>query len=93
MIVMKFGGTSVEDAAAIDRAACIVRERLAQKPVVVVSAMAKVTDQLVAMARAAGTGDRKTALDLARGLRERTARHRPVQRNSSRTGSHVRRAG
>ena len=39
MIVMKFGGTSVEDAAAIDRAAKIVRGRLAEDPVVVVSAL------------------------------------------------------
>ena len=36
MIVMKFGGTSVEDAKAIDRVASIVQGRLAQKPVVVV---------------------------------------------------------
>src|SRR5713226_1550678 len=71
MIVMKFGGTSVEDANAIDRAAKIVHGRLAQRPVVVVSAMSKVTDQLLAMGRAAGAGDRKTALKLARGLRER----------------------
>jgi len=71
MIVMKFGGTSVEDAAAIDRAACIVRERLPENPVVVVSALAKVTDQLLAMARAAGAGDREQALQLCRALRER----------------------
>ena len=71
MIVMKFGGTSVEDASAIDRAACIVRERLPEKPVVVVSALAKVTDQLLAMARAAGAGDREKAIQLARALRER----------------------
>jgi aspartate kinase len=71
MIVMKFGGTSVQDAKAIERAAAIVKARLAQKPVVVVSAMAKVTDQLLAMARAAGSGDRKTALNLSRALRER----------------------
>jgi len=71
MIVMKFGGTSVQDANAIARAATIVKQRLAQRPVVVVSALAKVTDQLLTMARAAGTGDRKTALDLSRGLRER----------------------
>src|SRR5437762_6575788 len=45
MIVMKFGGTSVQDAKAIERAAAIVKGRAAQKPVVVVSAMAKVTDQ------------------------------------------------
>ena len=36
MIVMKFGGTSVEDARAIERVAAIVKDRLAQKPVVVV---------------------------------------------------------
>jgi aspartate kinase len=71
MIVMKFGGTSVQDATAIERAAAIVKGRLAKKPVVVVSAMAKVTDQLLTMARAAGSGDRKTALSLSRALRER----------------------
>src|SRR6201982_2993575 len=71
MMVMKFGGTSVQDAKAIERAAAIVKGRAAQKPVVVVSAMAKVTDQLLTMARAAGNGDRKTALSLARELRER----------------------
>ena len=42
----------------------IVKERLPQRPVVVVSAMAKVTDQLLNMARAAGAGDRDTALKL-----------------------------
>jgi aspartate kinase len=70
-IVMKFGGTSVGDAKAIERVAEIVRERLPQRPVVVVSAMARVTDQLLKMAHSAGTGDRKTALTLARELRER----------------------
>ena len=71
MIVMKFGGTSVEDAKAIDRVASIVEGRLAQQPVVVVSAMAKVTDTLLTMARAAGEGERKTALKLCRSLQER----------------------
>ncbi|MGI9103318.1 MAG: lysine-sensitive aspartokinase 3 [Terriglobales bacterium] len=70
-VVMKFGGTSVEDSTAIDRAAQIVCSRLQQGPIVVVSAMAKVTDQLVAMARAAGAGDRDTALQLSRAVRER----------------------
>src|SRR5579884_894728 len=70
-IVMKFGGTSVGDAKAIERLVSIVRERVPQHPVVVVSAMARVTDQLLQMARAAGSGDRKTALTLARELRER----------------------
>jgi aspartate kinase len=71
MIVMKFGGTSVQDADAITRVSEIVKERLTDKPVVVVSAMAKVTDQLLSMARAAGSGDRETALSLSRALRER----------------------
>lgn len=71
MIVMKFGGTSVEDAAAIERAAAIVRDRLPQSPVVVVSAMARVTDQLLAMGRCAGAGDRDKALELSRSIRER----------------------
>lgn len=70
-IVMKFGGTSVADAKAIEGVVSIVRERLPQHPVVVVSAMARVTDQLLQIARAAGAGDRKTALTLARELRER----------------------
>src|SRR5690242_12472011 len=71
MIVMKFGGTSVEDAKAINRAAQIVKGRLDQRPVVVVSAMARITDQLLETARAAGSGDRKSALKLSRALRER----------------------
>jgi len=68
---MKFGGTSVEDATAIDRVASIVKARLSEHPFVVVSAMAKVTDQLLAMAAAAGRGEREQALDICRSLRER----------------------
>src|SRR5437868_8757821 len=71
MIVMKFGGTSVEDAAAIERAAAIVRQRLPQQPVVIVSALAGVTDQLVCMSETAASGDREAALQLARKVRER----------------------
>jgi aspartate kinase len=71
MIVMKFGGTSVEDAAAMKRAAEIVRGRLPQRPVVVVSAMAKITDQLLAMAQSAGKGESAAALESARRMRER----------------------
>jgi len=71
MIVMKFGGTSVEDSAAIDRAARIVAGRRERLPVVVVSAMSKVTDQLLGAGNAAGNGDAAKALDLSRGLRER----------------------
>ncbi len=62
MIVMKFGGSSVESAAAIDRVASIVRARLERKPVVVVSAMGKTTNRLLAIAQSAVSGDRAGAL-------------------------------
>ena len=72
---MKFGGTSVEDATAITRTAGIVAGRLAKglQPVVIVSAMSKVTDQLLACAAAAshGRGDREPALEIAARLRTR----------------------
>jgi aspartate kinase len=68
---MKFGGTSVEDAKAIARVAGIVKSRLPEQPFVVVSAMARVTDQLLAMAAAAGRGEREQALGICRSLRER----------------------
>jgi len=50
MIVMKFGGTSVQDAVAIRRASEIVAGRVTRSPVVVVSAMAGVTDSLLRIA-------------------------------------------
>ncbi len=50
MIVAKFGGTSVADAAAIGRLIGIVRSRTADRPVVVVSALAGVTDGLLRLA-------------------------------------------
>jgi aspartate kinase len=71
MIVMKFGGTSVESATAIARVARIVATRVSEKPVVVVSAMSKFTDQLVAMSSAAGAGDKDKALGLSLAARER----------------------
>jgi len=71
MIVMKFGGTSVEDARAISRLAEIVKSRLDRKPVVIVSAMAKVTDSLVAMSHAAANGGLPDALKLLRQLKQR----------------------
>jgi aspartate kinase len=73
LVVMKFGGTSLEDAKAILRTTEIVRGRRARgmKPIVVVSAMAKVTDQLLAAGAAAGRGDKKGALAIAARLRNR----------------------
>jgi aspartate kinase len=71
MIVMKFGGTSVESSEAIERVAKIVSSRQKQSPIVVVSAMAKVTDQLVAMGQKAAAGESHASLELLRSLRER----------------------
>jgi aspartate kinase len=73
IVVMKFGGTSVEDDVAMKRTAGIVagRRERGLKPVVVVSAMAKVTDQLLAAAAAAGANDRDGAVALSVKLRER----------------------
>ena len=73
LVVMKFGGTSVEDPAAIERTASIVAGRVAagKRPVVVVSAMSKVTDQLLRCAAAAAQGDRTGALAIASRLRSR----------------------
>ena len=62
MIVMKFGGSSVESAAAIARVAAIVAARLARKPVVVVSAMGKTTNLLLEIANQAVAGHRERAL-------------------------------
>src|SRR5277367_3096852 len=77
LVVMKFGGTSVEDAVAIHRTAGIVAEKRKKglQPIVVVSAMAKVTDQLLAAANAASRGDRNGALAITARLR---SRHREV---------------
>jgi aspartate kinase len=70
---MKFGGTSVEDAQAMKRTANIVRERRERglEAVVVVSAMAKVTDLLVSAANAAGRGDKAGSLAIGARLRHR----------------------
>jgi aspartate kinase len=73
LVVMKFGGTSVEDQTAISRTAAIVAGRVAQgkQPVVVVSALARVTDQLLRAASAAAQGDRTGALAISSRLRSR----------------------
>ena len=68
MIVMKFGGTSVESTLAIARVAAIVKDRLAQRPVVVVSAMGKTTNKLLEIAAKAVAGDRTEAFRLLAAL-------------------------
>ena len=70
MIVMKFGGSSVESSSALERVAGIVRGSLARKPVVVVSAMGKTTQQLLTMGEEASAGQKENALERLRALRE-----------------------
>jgi aspartate kinase len=77
--VMKFGGTSVADARAFARVADLVRKAVAaaERPVVVVSAMSRFTDALVAAAAQAESGQASEAL---RSLEEHFARHTEVAR-------------
>jgi aspartate kinase len=75
MIVMKFGGSSVDTAEAIERVAGIVRDRLDRRPLVVISAMGKTTRNLLASAEAAAAGDLPRALTI---LGELTAFHHRV---------------
>jgi aspartate kinase len=81
MKVMKFGGTSVADEPAIERLIAIVRaERQAEAqreggdargPIVVVSALAGVTDRLLGVAAQAGAGDMEGAHGSLEDLRKR----------------------
>ncbi len=71
MIVMKFGGTSVANFEAITRAIFIVGGRLDQKPVVVVSALSKVTDLLYRISDAAASRNAAEAKYLMAELRNR----------------------
>src|SRR5436190_2692367 len=52
--ILKLGGTSVADAAAVERVTGVVREQGGPRPVVVVSALAGATDALLAAAGVAG---------------------------------------
>ena len=81
MVVMKFGGTSVADQAAIERLIAIVRaerqvaiqpeSRDWRGPIVVVSALAGATDRLLGVAAEAGAGDVEGARENTRALRHR----------------------
>lgn len=71
MIVMKFGGTSVQDEEAIGRVISIVRSRLPEKPLVVVSALAKVTRLLCSIAEEASHQKEENVRELLSQLRER----------------------
>lgn len=67
---MKFGGTSVAGTEAITRTIGIIKSKLDKKPVVVVSAMSKVTNLLYQIADTAETKDQKKAMELLEELRD-----------------------
>lgn len=75
MIVMKFGGTSVADADRVASAIDIVASRRELKPVVVVSALAGVTNDLVAASEAACAKETERVAELVANIR---ARHEDV---------------
>jgi aspartate kinase len=70
-VVMKFGGTSVQDAAAVRRLCQLVQRPSSLRPVVVVSALAKVTDQLMNAGWAAAAGSLDPAREILQVLRQR----------------------
>jgi aspartate kinase len=70
VIVLKFGGTSVKDQSAIEQLVEIVRKP-APRAVVVVSALAGVTDQLLGVAECAAAGDSAQALASIENIRLR----------------------
>ena len=75
-LIMKFGGTSVADASAISRVVGIVSARPGSgTPVVIVSAMSGVTDELLRMCDLARQGD---VNEVERRLGALEARHRAV---------------
>ena len=58
MIVMKFGGTSNRDAAAMTNVLRLITAHLSERPFVVISAIANATNDLEEAARTAASGDR-----------------------------------
>jgi len=75
MIVMKFGGTSVESSDAITRVTSIVKQFEQRRPVVIVSAMGKTTNKLLAAAQEAAAGRRDQALGIVDELRSHHLTH------------------
>lgn len=71
-VVLKFGGTSVKDAAMIRTAAGLVRAQLERKPLVVVSAAGGVTNRLCDLLASAQRGEGDDILE------ELRARHRQI---------------
>ncbi len=77
-VVMKFGGTSVQDASSIRGVCQLVKKALPRRPVVVVSALARVTDQLLNVGLASAEGRLDLVAEILHLLRQR---HEAVARD------------
>jgi len=66
MIILKFGGSSLADPECVKRVASIVKRAANRKLVVVVSALGKTTDRLVAVAQAAVESDVEAQIEALR---------------------------
>lgn len=71
MIVLKFGGTSVQDSLSMDQALSITEGVLPQAPLLVSSAMAKITDSLIETTVASVSGNGERALEIVETIKER----------------------
>ena len=80
--LVKFGGTSIQDAPAFERVAQIVKTKASAPLIVVASAMSGVTDALIAGFRGVATQGAEAS---ARSLEEHFARHLQIGQNLSPT--------
>lgn len=77
MIVMKFGGATLQDIRSIQNVVSIVSKRIQENPILVISAMGKTTRRLLESAQQACAGDTPSAfeiLDTLVAFHEHTAR-------------------
>jgi aspartate kinase len=70
MIVMKFGGSSLQSADAILQAISIIRSRMVRHPMVIVSAHGQVTDDLLSLATETAHGKQQQASELISELKK-----------------------
>src|SRR5437870_3034305 len=61
LTIMKFGGTSLEDAGAFRNVAAIIKSAVAKRPVIVVSAIGGFTNALLSSVEKAIAGDARAA--------------------------------
>ena len=73
MVVIKFGGSSVGDSERIKNVCAIVKSKLKEKPIVVLSAVKGITDMLIDTAEKAASDD-----DVSKELAEIKKKHHTI---------------